>query len=576
MLVLGINAAYHESAAAIVRDGRIVMAIEEERLTRVKHAKRARADNPDALPWNAIEQCLDAAGARLRDVDAIGYSLAPRRCTSSTDSHPLEARGSGTEEGEAELDRRVRGVPALIAARANAFSLAERVELLPHHLCHAASAFHTSPFESAAVLVVDGIGENATAWLGRARGPRLQRIEEVPYPHSIGMLWERLSRWLGFEELDAGKVMGLAAFGEASLARDAMRAILRVPDLDGGAVGGALPFEVDPSIVQHRDLEGLERVLGPRREREPILAVPRFAAAAAALQERTEEALLATARRLARATGETRLVYAGGVALNCIANARLEREGPFASVYVPGPAHDAGTALGAALALCARFGEKLVDPRPASAMLGPAYDDHDVQRAILAAGVRATRVADPSREAAERIAVGAIVGWFQDRLELGPRALGNRSLLADPRRPDVRARLNRDVKDREPFRPFAAACLAEAAPEWLELPVDRPGAAASRELMLLAYPIREGLASRVPAVVHRDGTCRIQTVDAARHPRFHALIARFAELTGVPLVLNTSFNRGEPIVGSPEDALAMFARGGIDALFLGDHLVERS
>ncbi|HEY8426912.1 MAG TPA: carbamoyltransferase N-terminal domain-containing protein, partial [Sandaracinaceae bacterium] len=406
MLILGINAAFEESSAALVRDGRIVMAVEEERLTRVKHAKRARPCDADALPWNAIERCLDAAGAKLRDVDAIGFSFAPRRPT-GFELHPWS-----TEDPDGERERRVRGVPALLAARANASALAERVELLPHHLCHAASAFYTSPFESAAVLVLDSVGESTTAWLGRGRGARLSRIEEVPRPHSIGLLWQRLAQWLGWNELDTGKVRDLAAFGDASLARDAIDSILRV-----GSDDDALPFEVDAAIAAHGGVEELERLLGPRRVREPVLEVPRFAAAAAALQERTEEALLATARRLARATGETALAYAGDVAMNAAANARLEREGPFISLHVCGAAHDAGTALGAALALCARFREELLDERPVGMALGPAYDERDMERALLASGLRSRRVSDPCREAAERIAAGAIVGWFQDRME---------------------------------------------------------------------------------------------------------------------------------------------------------------
>jgi carbamoyltransferase len=607
-LVLGLNAAYHETAAAIVRGGEVLFAVEEERLSRVKHGKPALISNPDALPWGAIEACLAAAGTRLRDLDAVAYSLMPglRQATVGLDPEPLDhAAGFGTEAGEREFDRRVRAVPQLLAESARDPDLAARVRFVSHHEAHAMSAFHASGFERAAVLVVDGIGESATAWLGRGGSAGLERLEEIAYPHSLGMLWERFAVYLGFGEYDAPKVMGLAAYGDPGPFADRMRALLNVPDPGGNAPAREDPpfrLEAATALLRSGGVSGLERLFGPRRLPHEPPESPRFAGLAAALQARTEEALLATARRLFRATGESALAYAGGVALNCVANARLERDGPFERLYVPPAAHDAGTAIGAALSVAnSQFGTHAEtqlaghpkDPagfdtsqlgfgvcpelaRPLPPFLGPSFDETAIEQALERAGLRNTPVEEPAARAAELLARGQLVGWFQGALEFGPRALGHRSLLADPRDPRVRQQLNDRIKHREAFRPFAASVLAEAAADWFVFPAGRAGAASSRELMLLTYPIRPGLASRVPAVLHHDATCRLQLVTRESDGLYHELLERFLALTGVPMVLNTSFNDREPIVCSPEDALATFRHTGLDALFLGNRMLLRT
>jgi len=586
-LILGVNCAYHESAAALVRDGDVCFAIEEERLTRFKHAKPARVSNPDELPWNAIRACLEAApDAALSDLDAIAYSLVPDRRLALIGSDPYEIEddvGFGSRRGEEEFNRRVLGIPHMLARAAGDDSLAGRFHFVPHHRAHAASAFHASPFRRAAVLVVDGIGETSTAWLGRGSPEGLEEVEGIAYPHSIGMLWERVAVYLGFTEFDACKVMGLAAYGDPGHFRSEFDRLFRLVDRDGGSSRqDGPPFQVDPALARLRtkDVRGLESLFGPRRTPLDPPALERFADVAAGLQSRTEEAVLALGRRLARATGERDLVYAGGVALNCIASARLEREGPFRSLFMIGAAHDAGTALGAALSI-AREKDRALEastslaPRVLGPFLGPSYDDSAIDAAITRWGWPAVKVEDPARMAASLVADGQIVGWFQGRTEFGPRALGGRSLLADPRRPGVRDALNRRIKHREPFRPFGASVRAEDAADWFEIPGDRPGAASCRDLMILAYPVRPERAPLVPAVLHHDGTCRVQLVDGEQAPLFHALITRFRELTGVPLVLNTSFNDQEPLVATPDDALRTFARTHIDALFLGDRLVRQ-
>ena len=576
--VLGVNAAYHESAAVLMRGSEVVLAVEEERYTRTKHAKPSRIDNPDQLPLRAIAACLEAGEVRLRDVDAVGYSLMPgrRQQTIGADPYRVLPRNFGSRAGEIEFDRRVRLVPSLLALEAGDPTFESRVRFLPHHRAHAASAFYASQFQDAAVLVIDGIGEDATAWLGVGSDDGLELLEEVPYPHSLGLVWERVAIYLGFGEYDAGKVMGLAAHGDASRWLPKFDPLLCVPDPEGK---GLFPFLVDPAVARFRggDVKGLEKLFGPRCPKGGDSLEPRFADLAAALQQRTEEALLATARKLARISGKKHLAYAGGVALNCVANTRLEREGPFEAIYVQGAANDAGTALGAAYLLAHELGVELPRrPNPLPPLLGPRFDADAIDAAIAEAGLQAERLEDPAAHVAKLLDEGAVVGWFQGRLEFGPRALGNRSLLVDPRRAEARERLNKSVKHRELFRPFAASILSSEAGDWLELPDRQPGARESRDLMILAYPVRPEQRERIPAVVHEDGTCRIQLVDSRDTPEYHALISAFFVLTGVPLLLNTSFNDQEPIVATPAQALATFKRTGIDAVVLGDRLVRRA
>jgi carbamoyltransferase len=585
-LVLGINCAYHESAAALVRGNEVIFAVEEERFTRVKHAKQALVSNPDELPWNAIRACLEFVPERkLSRVDAIAYSLEPGRRLAMVgiDAYRRDERtGFGTLRGEAEFNRRVLEIPQILAREANDNTLADRFHFVSHHRAHAASAFFASPFPAAAILVVDGIGEESTAWLGRGSVDGLELIEEIPYPHSIGMLWERVAVYLGFSEFDACKVMGLAAYGDHQRFDSEFDELFPILDLGGGVLGkDEPPYRIDAKLARLRsdDVTGLESLFGARRSPEEPPTSARFAGVAAGLQRQTEEAVLALARRLSLATRERNLAFAGGVALNCVSNARLEREGPFPSLFLACAAHDAGTAIGAALAIAhQKTGAReirLDEPRVHTAFLGPVYEDAAIRAAFERSGGRFERLADPAARAAALVAEGQIVGWFQGPLEFGPRALGNRSILADPRSPLLRDELNLRIKHREAFRPFGASVLAEELASWFRVPSDRPGAESCRQFMNLAYPVVKQRRSLIPAVVHRDGTCRVQVVGAKENPRFHSLISRFRELSGVPLVLNTSFNDEEPAVCSPDDAIKTFERAGIDALLLGDYLVCR-
>jgi carbamoyltransferase len=574
-LVLGISGAYHETAAALVQGGRVLYAIEEERLSRTKHGKRARIDNPDELPWRAVEETMYQTSTDAQDLDAVVYGLVPGRRQLTVGIDPPDAldpaQGWGTAEGEARFEAALRRVPSIVAERLAIDP--GRFHFVPHHVAHAASAFYTSSFEEASVLVLDGIGEDAVGWLGMGKGGRLEQIEEIPYPHSLGFLWERFAVFLGFDEYDAAKVMGLAAYGDPDRFRHEISLVLDV-DRDAGC---DLPYRVNLDIVRFRapDVAGLEELFGPRRQPGEPPTDPRFSAIARSLQEQTNRALLAVAQRLAEKSGLRNLCYAGGVALNCVANAELERKGPFCRLCIVGAAHDAGTAIGAALEISLRMdpGRRALDGLGRRADLGPEIIDGEAESAFRQVGLSYERVADPVETACNALVRGEVVGWAQGRMEFGPRALGRRSILVDPRSREVRDRLNRMIKHREPFRPFGASVLEEDLPDWFELPGDN-SAGDTRRLMLLAYPVAESRRARIPAVVHQDGTCRVQTVEKARDGLYYDLISRFHKRTGVPLVLNTSFNDREPIVCRPADVVETAIKAGLDLLVMG-HFAAR-
>ncbi|MDB6066804.1 MAG: hypothetical protein JWR26_3012 [Pedosphaera sp.] len=562
--ILGINSAYHELAACVLQDGAPVAFAEEERFNRRKHGKSARVDNAHELPWQAIDFTLRQAGIKISEVDAIGFSLNPARRLRNLEVNEVVEPGSwGSRAGEELFQRSLLQVPSAIETRYGV-NVRERFHFVDHHLCHAASAFLVSPFEEAAVLVVDGIGEFATAWLGHGQGTGLRQIAEINYPHSLGFLWEKLAQFLGFSEYDAYKIMALAALGDPKPFASAFDLLVR------SNRDGEVWLTADALCFRNNNFKPLEKLLGPKRAPGDPLK-PCHADIAAALEKVTDRALLDLACFLRRATGSARLCLAGGVALNCVSNRVLQESGLFEEIYIPPVAHDAGTALGAAAILWhQQFGgaRSFILEHP---YFGPEYSEAELSAALERSGLKYRRSPDAAAEAAARIAGGAVVGWFQGRMEAGPRALGNRSLLADPRRAEMRAVLNEKVKHRPPFQPFAPAVLAPRAGDWFQI----PGRSRSTDFMLFAYAVLPAQASRIPAVVHADGTSRIQTVQAHTNPLFYRLISEFERITGVPLVLNTSFNDSEPIVCSPEDALNTFRSTHIDALFLGNFVVER-
>lgn len=559
MIVLGLNCVFHESSAALVVDGRLLAAAEEERFNRVKHAKAAAVDNAHVLPTASIDYCLAEAGVTASQIDAVSYSFDPALRRAQFRVDPLSSTGDwGSRSGEDTFLASLDTVPDAIR---QLLDTDVPVTWLRHHLAHAASVYYTSCPDEAAVLVADGIGENAATVMFAGAGGELRVLHETGYPHSIGFLWEKLSAFLGFSPYDASKVMGLAGFGDPARYGSAFADFVHI---DGPR------YTIDTDILRFRlpSTEPLAERLGPPRAAgEPI--EQRHADIAATLQELTNRAMLNLVRDLHARQPVDDLGLAGGVALNCTTNHLVKEQGPFTWVHIPSAPHDGGTAIGGALLLAAASRPR--SGRQCSVYTGPAYGDDAGMAALATTGMPVERPDDLLAEVTDLLCSGAVVGWFQGRMEFGPRALGNRSLLADPRDAGMRDTLNHKVKHREHFRPFAPSVLAEHAADWFEL--GRPSPAF--EAMLFAPPIRPGLAARIPAVSHVDGTARIQLVHREANPRFHELISRFHVRTGVPMVLNTSFNDSEPIVCSPADAVRTFLATRIDVLVLGDLLVRR-
>ncbi|GAB4268330.1 MAG: carbamoyltransferase [Candidatus Rifleibacteriota bacterium] len=562
MKILGINSVYHESAASLVIDGEQICFIEEERINRIKHAKTAEVDNPHVLPVGAMKKCLEMAGLDFSDIDYFAYSFSKEGRLQNIGVDSFFKPGSwGTEEGENLFHSRLLSVPEAIGQTAG-FDVSDKMVWVDHHLAHAASAFYCSPFSEALVMIVDGIGEfdSISAYVGRHN--QLGKIFSVPYPNSLGFLWEKICRFLGFSEHDACKLMGLSSYGDPAKLRDSFAKIAR---LDEKSL-----FVVDNGITRFRsdDMSGLEEIFGPARQKDDVIEM-RHKDLAAALQEFTENVMLSLAQRLKKQFRMNKLCLAGGTALNCVANTALRKKAGFSEIYVQPAANDAGTALGAALYVWCGLNDKPKNFHLRHSYYGPSYSEDEIKRAIKMAGLKSQTVNNAPAMAADFVSNGMIVGWFQGKMEMGPRALGNRSLLADPRRRDMRDILNRKIKHREEFRPFAPSVLEEKANEWFEI----PGKSVSDEFMLFAFPTRKKLHEKIPAVVHVDNTSRIQVVKRETNPKYHALISEFEKLTGIPMVLNTSFNDSEPIVMSPEDAIKTFLKTGIDVLFLEDQMI---
>jgi len=562
MKILGINSVYHESAAALLIDGNLACFVEEERINRLKHGKHARIDNPHHLPADSIRACLDYAGCNINDIDYFAWSFSKegRLRNIGVDSH-LTPGQWGSEEGEKLFHECLMQVPDELNKMVGR-DVTDRLIWCDHHLAHAASAFYSSPYNEALTLVVDGIGEfdSITAYHGSDNS--LKKIFSLPYPHSLGFLWEKFCVYLGFSEHDACKLMGLSSYGDPAIMADNFAKIAKLDE--------QTLFRVDNEITRFRssDLSALESIFGPARKREDKIE-ERHWHIAATLQAFTEKALLQICRRLKSQTGLKNLCLAGGTALNCVANTVIARDAGFDGFFIQPAANDAGTALGAALHVAHGIKNQPRQLNMKHSLWGPDFSEEQILAAIAKTSFKAVKHAEPEKLVAEQLNEGKIVGWFQGRMETGPRALGNRSLLADPRRRDMREILNRKIKHREDFRPFAPSVLAEEASNWFDIPMQ----SVSSDFMLFAYPTRPGCAEKIPAVTHVDGTSRIQTVNKATNPRYHNMISEFFRLSGVPMVLNTSFNDSEPIVMTPENALSTFARTGIDVLVLGNHVI---
>ena len=540
MNVLGVNAVFHDPAAALVMDGVTVAAAEEERFSRRKHGKPPVAFSTWELPEQAMRWCLEHAGLGTGDLDAVAYSYDPDLA--------LAPGAAGTDDWEALRTLYVRRAPRFLRTVLPGLD-PRRVRFVAHHVAHAASAHLASPHERSAVLVADGRGERASLLLGHGRGGAIEPVASQRLPHSLGLLYEDLTAHLGFHRSsDEYKVMALASYGEPRFLAELRRLV---------AADGCGGFRVAPL-----DFARFAPALAPSADFDSA-----HADLAASVQRRLEEVLLDLSHFLHEQTGERALTMAGGVALNCVANARLLAEGPFDDIWVQPAAGDAGTALGAAMAVAVELGDE-VQPI-AGADLGRGFGDGRVEDLLRVAALPYGRPGDLADEVAAILADGGVVAWFQGRAELGPRALGHRSLLADPRAADNLERLN-DIKGREQFRPVAPMVLLERAAEIFEGAIPSP-------YMLFTHRVRDAWRDRIPAVVHVDGTARIQTVDREREPLVARMLEAFERRTGVPVVVNTSLNTaGRPIVDHPRDALECFGSAPVDALAIGPCLVRRA
>jgi len=540
MRVLGINAVFHDPAVALVVDGDIVAAAEEERFTRRKHGKPCVPFSTWELPEQSVRWALRFGGIAPSALDAIAYSYDP-------DLAPPDGAQLHDNEYEALRTYFVRRAPGFLATLLPGLERA-RVRFVPHHVAHAASAYLAGPYRDCAVMVMDGRGESTSYLAGVVRNGELEVLRRVPLPHSLGLRYEELTTHVGFaRSSDEYKVMALASYGRPRW-RDAMRAAMH-HDGDGGFV--ALPVD-------------FARFVAPRAEGDAF--GDGHADLAASVQDALQETMLEIARWLHAQCGMNALVMAGGVALNVVANSYVARHGPFEHVWVQPAAGDAGTALGAAMYVARAMGDD-VRPMPTAA-LGREWSDVELQQALDIANVRYTRPRDIGEAVADVIADDGIVAWFQGRSEYGPRALGHRSLLANPRHADTLRRLN-DVKGREQFRPVAPMTLLERAPEIFEGPFPSP-------YMLFVHTVKPAWADRLRAVIHVDGTARVQTVDRADEPLVASMLEWVERKTGIPVVVNTSLNTaGRPMVDSPRDALECFGSAPVDALAIGPYLLRR-
>jgi carbamoyltransferase len=573
--ILGLNAYHGDAAAALVVDGKLVAAAEEERFNRIKHVA--------GFPSLAAAWCLAEGGVAPEDLDHLAVSRDPRANVGQkllrTIRHGASARYLKARLQNAARIRDVR--TALVGALdVGLDALRAQVHNVEHHQAHVASAFFVSPFDEAAVLSIDGFGDFCSTMTAVGRGSSFEVLDRVLFPHSLGIFYAAFTQWLGFPEYgDEGKMMGLAPYGNAEPHLKAMRDVVQTSgdlfalNLDyftHDKEGVDMTWDEGSPRIGVIYSEKLVETFGPAREPRSELT-SHYQDVAAAVQKRLEEVYLHIVQRLHARAGLPDLCLAGGVALNAVANGRIRPETPFDGLYIQPAAGDSGTAVGAAYFV---WNQALRKPRGfvmEHAYTGPEYSDEEIESVIGKAGLSASRLEDDALfpAVAERIAAGDVVGWFQGRMEFGPRALGHRSIVADPRRADMKDVLNARVKHREPFRPFAPSILAEATGEWFEQDYTSP-------FMVLVYKTRTDKREKIPAVNHVDDTGRVQTVEQDVEPRYHRLIREFDRLTGVPIVLNTSFNENEPIVMTPAEAVDTFLKTRIDVLVLGNYLLRRN
>jgi carbamoyltransferase len=582
MYILGLNAFHGDSAACLVRDGVMLAACEEERFRRIKHWA--------GFPTEAIRYCLSEAKISIADVDHVAINQDATANIGKKLAFAVTKRPDLQMVMDRVRNKRERAGVADHIRREFGDGFRGTVHPVEHHMAHLSSAFHVSPFKEAVVVSIDGFGDFASAAWGVGRGIEIDVEDKVYFPHSLGIFYQALTQLIGFPNYgDEYKVMGLAPYGKPTFLPQ-MREIVRLQK-DGGFRLNLDYFRHHREKVDHEWEHGspsvgtlyspeLEKLLAPTRlQNEPLTQVHKDIAHST--QAMFEEAFFHLLNNLHTRHGLDSIAVSGGCGMNSVANGKIRLRTPFRKVYVQAAAGDAGGAIGSAMSVWHQLGGIAAQARvPAHehAYWGPSFDDEEIsaviasrREAIKTEGCTVERVTDLPRlfrNTAERIAAGDVVGWFQDRLEWGPRALGNRSIVCDPRRADMKDTLNLKIKRRESFRPFAPSVLCSAVPEWFEQEDAVP-------FMMQVYQIREEKRSLIPAVTHADGSGRLQTVYEHTNPRYHGLISAFHNITGIPMVLNTSFNENEPVVCRPEEALDCFLRTKMDVLVIGDWYIRR-
>ena len=582
MNILGINAYHGDVSAVLVRDGQLVAAVEEERFRRIKHVA--------GFPTHAIQACLRMGGITGRDIDHVGVSRNPRAHLWRKGLFALRHRPGAMVRNRAANYRRVGAIPETVAEvlQLSARDRQPQVHWIEHHPAHLASAFFVSPFDKAAVCAIDGFGDFVSTSWATGQGNVLDVIHRTHFPHSLGVLYLAITQYLGFMNFgDEFKVMGLAPYGRPEFKDELSRLVRLQPDgqfeldlsyFSHWSDGGGMTWDDGPPILDRVFSDKLETLLGPARQKEDPLT-ERHEAIAASLQAVFEDAAFHVLNGLHQRTGQSRLCLAGGCAMNSVANGKIRERTPFKEVFIQPASGDNGTALGAAYWV---WNQVLRQPRGfvmTHGFWGPSFDGSEIGAALEArAGDLAAQNCTLSRFddeqalcdfTANRIADGQVVGWFQGRMEWGARALGNRSIVADPRRADMREIINTKIKFREKFRPFAPSVLEVSHQQYFTDSVPDP-------FMMQVYPVRADKQTVVPAVTHVDGSGRLQTVDREGNARYWELIRAFERRTGVPMVLNTSFNENEPIVHQPAEALDCFLRTRMDVLVLGDTVVTKA
>ncbi|WP_053992534.1 carbamoyltransferase C-terminal domain-containing protein [Mangrovimonas sp. TPBH4] len=562
MVILGLNYYFHDSTACIIEDGKLIAAIEEERLNRDKHTR--------TFPKLATERCLKIAGLTYHDIDHIAVSIKPNHNLGKKIAYSLKHLKTLQPFINHELVHgynKQKDFWNWFSYHWTNQKTGPKVHFIQHHLCHAAGSFYVSPYKEAALLGVDGSGEWATTWLGHGKGNSITCLGQSYFPHSLGSFYEAVTQFCGFRtSYDEGKTMGLAPMGDPNVFLKEVEQIVTVNNK------GQLIFDLSYFNFQNmswrRCSEKFYKVFGQPRNKDEDFQKHHMDVAAA-FQRVLENRVLEICNILYKKTKADYLVISGGVSLNSVMNGRIVKEGPFKDVYVMPAAGDNGTAIGAAYYL---YNGILKQPRNfvhLNPYVGTTYSNEDIEKVLKGAKLEYESHQDISDTTAKLLEKGKIIGWFQGAMEIGPRALGSRSILANPAFPDMKDKINAEVKFREAYRPFAPSTILEAKNEFFDLSVEAP-------FMLKVCNVLKEKQSVIPAVTHVDGSARLQTVNKNLHPQYYNLIENLGKRTGIPVVLNTSFNiQGEPVVESPQDAIRCFFSTGLDYLAIGDFLISK-